>query len=1181
MGQTTTPRAQGKARPRGKAAPGLPPQLARMLEWPLTGRAQGESSEIGAPPEGLVGLLLAEWPRSAAARTLLHVARSETRAERLARAAASFAPGCEVLLLPPWDCLPYDRASPSRSVMGRRIGLLSRLADAAPPDGRLVIATIESLLQRVPPRTVWPKIRFDIQPGQAVEDLRLWLIRAGYLLDERVDEPGEAAIRGEVIDLFPADGEGPVRLEVAGDRIGRIRRYDPLDQRSIGDAEGLQVGPASEVILAEAAVRAFMSAREEAPMSAREEAPKSAREEAPKSDFLVGSAAAPRRVSGLEHRLSLCYERLETVFDYLPDAAVSLDPEIDERREAWLAQIADGFDARMALQRDGRAAGTRQPAPLEPRQLYLDEAEWQERVARHAMVVFVDARDGETEVVQEVPRLATAADPGAALADYVLARQRAGDRILLAAPDQATRRRLVGVVERRAGASAQRLEHWADVAGLGSGAVAVAALDLRSGFALPGLALIAAGDLGMQGRASAPSAPAAGRAALIPGELRPGDVVVHADHGIGRLSGLQLVEQGEVPMECLSLEYAGGRKLLVPAREVDRIWRYGSAAAEVSLDRLGGEEWQARKAEVEAQLEAAATQLIELVRQRASTSAPKLAAPKAAYRRFVARFPFSETEDQTRAIEATLADIACGAPPMDRLICGDVGFGKTEVALRAACAAALAGRQVAVVAPTTVLVRQHLETFRRRFADFDVRVERLSRLSGDAEARTVRAGLADGSVRVVVGTHALASEGVRFADLGLVVIDEEQRFGARHKERLRALRNGVHVLTLTATPIPRTLQAALAGLVDLSVIATPPVRRRPPRTLVVPFDPVVMRDALRREHQRGGQSFVVCPRIRDLEPMAGRLAELAPELDVVIAHGRMQAALLDELMVRFAAGAHDVLLTTDIVEAGLDIPNANTMLIWRADRFGLAQLHQLRGRVGRGARQASAYLLTDPDAPLAPATEQRLRTFEALEGLGAGFAVGERDLDVRGAGDVLGADQAGHGRLIGTELFQQLFARALHNARGDALPDQQPVELHLGIPFAVPEDYVPEPDVRIGLYRRLAALASEAEVEEFADEVADRFGPPPEPVRHLIGLARLRQRCRAGGIARLEAGPKGIAVDFRDGDAARQHRRIECPAGSELHWRGDRLVCANSTVTPEQRLRAAHALLDRLQQSSR
>ena len=445
----------------------------------------------------------------------------------------------------------------------------------------------------------------------------------------------------------------------------------------------------------------------------------------------------------------------------------------------------------------------------------------------------------------------------------------------------------------------------------------------------------------------------------------------------------------------------------------------------------------------------------------------------------------------------------------------------------------------------------------------------------------MRAGLADGSVRVVIGTHALAAEGVRFADLGLVVIDEEQRFGARQKERLRALRQGVHVLTLSATPIPRTLQAALAGLVDLSVIATPPVRRRPPRTFIMPFDPVVVREGLRREHGRGGQSFVVCPRIRDLQPMAGQLAASAPELDVVIAHGRMKGAVLDEIMVRFAAGAHDVLLTTDIIEAGLDIPNANTMLIWHADRFGLAQLHQLRGRVGRGVRQAATYLLTDPDARLAPATEQRLRTFEALEGLGAGFAVGERDLDLRGAGDLLGAEQAGHVRLIGTQLFQQLFARALHRARGDAPPDERPVELHLGIPFVVPADYVPEPDVRIGLYRRLIALGSEAEVEAFEAEVADRFGPPPEPVRHLIGLARLRQRCRAAGIARLEAGPRGIAVEFWDVDAARRRYPARESRDPELRWRGDRLVCAKASAHPEQRLGAAGDLLTRLEQGRR
>jgi transcription-repair coupling factor (superfamily II helicase) len=1161
--QTKPPRAQGETRPEAQAIRRVLPRVAAMLEWPLGERAPRDPLQIANPPEGAIALLLAHWPGSAPGRSLLHVARSDTRAERIASAARSFRTGCEVLLLPPWDCLPYDRASPSRSVMGRRIGVFSRLAEAAPRGGRLVIATVESLLQRVPPRTVWPGIPFEIQRGQPIEELRVWLTRCGYILDERVDEPGEAAIRGEVVDIFPADGEVPFRLEIANGRIKRIRRYAPLDQRSTGDAEGLQVGPASEVILTESAVRAFIDSQQEAP----------------ERGILTGPTEAPQRVSGLEHHLPVCYEQLETLFDYLPDAALSLDPEIDERREAWLAQIADGFDGRVALERNGRAPGAPHLTPLEPRQLYLDESEWQGRVAQRAKVVFVDSPDA-VPAWQALPRLAEAGDQSQSLASYLRTRQEAGHRILLAAPDDRAQRRLAGMVERRAGSQPTVLEHWTDVADLAPGAVGTAALDLPSGFAVPGLTVIAAGDLGVQARASTPSAAAGGEAALTSGELRPGDLVVHAEHGVGRLTGLELVEQDEAANECLSLTYGGGRKLLVPALEIDRVWRHGSEAAESTLDRLGGDGWQKRKAEVEAQLEAAAAQLLDLVKERENTSAPKLNPPQAAYRRFVARFPFTETEDQSRAIEATLADLERGAPPMDRLVCGDVGFGKTEVALRAACAAALAGKQVAVVAPTTVLVRQHLETFRRRFAGFGIAIEQLSRLSGGAGARAVRAGLADGSVRVVIGTHALASEGVRFADLGLVVIDEEQRFGAGQKERLRVLRHGVHVLTLTATPIPRTLQAALAGLMHISIIATPPVRRRPPRTFVVPFDPVIVRDALRREHQRGGQSFVVCPRIQDLEPMADRLTKIAPELDVVVAHGRMKGTVLDEIMVRFAAGGHDVLLTTDILEAGLDIPNANTMMVWRADRFGLAQLHQLRGRVGRRARQAATYLLTDPDASLAPATEQRLRTLEALEGLGAGFALGARDLDARGAGDLLGADQAGYVRLIGTELYQRLLSKALQRARGCTPPDDRPVELHLGIPVVIPSDYVPEPEVRIGLYRRLSTLASEAAVEEFGEEIADRFGSPPDAVRHLVGLARLRQRCRALGIERLEAGPKGIAVTFSEPEAAQRQHSTETSADSDLRWGGDRLICSGVTAAPEERLQAVHALLSRLERLS-
>jgi transcription-repair coupling factor (superfamily II helicase) len=543
-----------------------------------------------------------------------------------------------------------------------------------------------------------------------------------------------------------------------------------------------------------------------------------------------------------------------------------------------------------------------------------------------------------------------------------------------------------------------------------------------------------------------------------------------------------------------------------------------------------------------------------------------------AYDEFAAGFPYEETEDQQASIDASLSDLASGRP-MDRLICGDVGFGKTEVALRAAAAAALAGTQVAVAAPTTVLARQHAKTFAERFAGLGIETAQLSRLATPEEAKRAKAGIADGSVRIAIGTHALAGKGVRFKELGLLVIDEEQRFGTAAKAKLRALGKDVHVLTMTATPIPRTLQLALVGLQELSVIATPPVRRQPVRTFVIPFDPATVREALRRERRRGGQSFVVTSRIEDIEPLAERLRELVPELDLVVAHGKLPAAELDRVMVDFAAGLGDVLLSTNIIETGLDVPAANTMIVWRPDRFGLAQLHQLRGRVGRGRVRAACYLMLDPAVEIAKATAARLRNLETLDRLGAGFAISARDLDMRGAGDLLGPDQAGHVKLIGLELYQDLLARALSVARGETPPDDWRPELQLGLAGFIPEDYVPEDELRISLYRQIAASDTRAALEGLGAEIEDRFGQPPEPVRQLLALAWLRRRARTLGILRLDAGPQAAAVTFRGGFP----ERLDDARGAER--RGDRLIMRRENATPEERLETVEALLDAVEEA--
>lgn len=536
--------------------------------------------------------------------------------------------------------------------------------------------------------------------------------------------------------------------------------------------------------------------------------------------------------------------------------------------------------------------------------------------------------------------------------------------------------------------------------------------------------------------------------------------------------------------------------------------------------------------------------------------------PMHEYERFVARFPFSETPDQLRATEDIFDDMASGHL-MDRLVCGDVGFGKTEVALRAAAAVALSGKQVAVIAPTTVLARQHVRSFQRRFAGLGIEVAHLSRLVTAAEARTVKKGLADGSVRIVIGTHALTAKGVAFKDLGLVIIDEEQRFGAAHKAKLRAMAAGGHVPTLTATPIPRTLQASLVGLQELSIIATPPARRQPIRTFLTAFDPATLRQALMRERRRQGQSFVVCSRVEDIEPMHEQLAKIVPELKVVVAHGQMPPAETDDVMVRFADGEGDVLLATNIIESGLDVPRANTMLVWRADRFGLSQLHQLRGRVGRGRIRGTTYLLKEPGQDLPKATENRLRTLEALDRLGAGFAISAQDLDQRGAGTLFGEEQAGHIKLIGADLYQHMLKRAL---RGDVHEDDWTPEFNIGLTGSIPADYVNEPEMLINLYSRLARMDASETIDDLEEEIEDRFGPIPEALRSLLALTGMRLLCYRLGIGRIDAGPQAIAVTFRPGSAQKLPLQdmIDGSQG-EVRWNGERLVFTTSDDQPDER----------------
>jgi transcription-repair coupling factor (superfamily II helicase) len=787
--------------------------------------------------------------------------------------------------------------------------------------------------------------------------------------------------------------------------------------------------------------------------------------------------------------------------------------------------------------------------PVPPGLLYLDDPAWEAAVASHRVIQFHPLPQATGPgVIDAGGRIGRNFSPERqlenvslfkTLADHIKARMQVGP-VVVASYSEGARERLTGLIEDEGLAEVIAIR---DGTRIGKSGLHLAVWALEHGFETDDLTVISEQDVLGDRLIRAPKKRRKAENFLTETQsLSPGDLVVHVDHGIGRYKGLEVVTAAGAAHECILLEYAEQAKLYLPVENIELLSKYGHD--EGLLDRLGGGAWQAKKAKLKERIREMADRLIRVAAERALRKAPMMDPPPHAWEEFSARFPYQETDDQLRAIGEVMADLNSGMP-MDRLICGDVGFGKTEVAMRAAFVAAMSGVQVAVVAPTTLLARQHAAGFAQRFRGFPLEVRQLSRFVTAKEAAKTREGLAKGTVDIVVGTHALLAKTVKFQNLGLLIIDEEQHFGVAHKERLKQMRSDIHVLTLTATPIPRTLQLSLTGVRDLSIIGTPPVDRLAIRTYVSEFDAVTIREALLREHYRGGQSFYVVPRITDLPEIEAFLQEQLPELSYVVAHGQLAAGDLDERMNAFYDGKYDVLLATTIVESGLDIPTANTMVVHRADMFGLAQLYQIRGRVGRSKTRAYAYLTTKPRVRLTPGAEKRLRVLGSLDTLGAGFSLASQDLDIRGAGNLLGEEQSGQMRDVGYELYQSMLEEAIAKIKSgeleglSAADDQWAPQINLGVPVLIPEDYVPDLDVRLGLYRRLSDLSTKVELEGFAAELIDRFGPLPKEVNTLMLVVRIKAMCKRAGIAKLDGGPKGATIQFHNDKFASPQGLVE------------------------------------------
>ncbi|TGD63078.1 transcription-repair coupling factor [Tabrizicola sp. WMC-M-20] len=1081
---------------------------------------------LGGAPEGFDARLLArELARGA---PVIHVARDDKRMEAMRTALSVLAPQAVVLDFPAWDCLPYDRVSPNPDIAARRMATLAALT-AGMPGPFVLLTTVNAATQRVPSRATVAASSFTAQVGKRVDEAHLkgFLSRMGFSPVSTVAEAGDYALRGGIIDIYPPGHPGPVRLDFFGDVLDGLRRFDPVTQRTVEKLTAVDLSPVSEVILDEASITRFRQAyRIEFGVGGSD-------------DPLYEAVSAGRKHQGMEHWLGLFHDRLETLFDYLPDASVMLDDQVTPMRLSRWEGIDDAYDSRReAMSVKGRLDTVYKPAA--PGLLYLDDAGWEAAVAHHRVVQLspfaqspgpgmLDAggRQGRNFAPE---RQMESVSLFGALADHLRA-VREDAQVVIASWSDGARERLEGLLQDQGVRDAKRIRDMREVPE-GRGGVFLLVWALESGFTAPGLAVISEQDvLGDRMVGKPRKKRKADNFLREVDTLTPGDLVVHVEHGVGRYLGLETITALGAPHACVALEYADSAKLYLPVENIELLSRYGHE--EGLLDRLGGGAWQAKKAKLKERIKEIADRLMRIAAERALRHAPILEAPHSIWEAFAARFPYQETDDQLSAIADVVADLEKGSP-MDRLVVGDVGFGKTEVAMRAAFVAAMAGMQVAVICPTTLLARQHYRSFAERFRGFPITVKPLSRFVSTKDANATRAAMTDGTVDIVVGTHALLAKGVKFKNLGLLVIDEEQHFGVGHKERLKEMRSEIHVLTLTATPIPRTLQLSLTGVRDLSIIATPPVDRLAIRTYVSEFDTVTIREALLRERFRGGQSFYVVPRISDLPEIEDFLKTHVPEVSYVIAHGQLAAGDLDDRMNQFYDGKYDVLLATTIVESGLDIPTANTMIIHRGDMFGLSQLYQIRGRVGRSKTRAYCYLTTKPRSPLTPQAQKRLKLLGSLDNLGAGFNLASHDLDLRGAGNLLGEEQSGHIREVGYELYQQMLEETIAKIKSGEINGLSPIDdawspqLNLGLPVMIPEDYVVDLDVRLGLYRRLSGLATKVELEGFAAELIDRFGPLPKEVNTLMLIVRIKAMAKRAGISRIDAGPKGATIQFHN-----------------------------------------------------
>lgn len=999
-------------------------------------------------------------------------------------------------MFPPWEILPYDRVSPHHGIVGERFHTLHRLLNDPQPCGVLLTA-LPAWLQRIAPRATVQAHVWQLQCGEHLEPekMKSKLVQAGMLPTDRVLTPGEFALRGGLLDIWPASEPSPLRIDFFGDEIESIRRFDPETQRSSEYLDAFHTMPAREVILDDEGRKRFVAAfRKRFPHLRKHP--------------MLTSVQAGRPHPGIESLLPLAYAGTERLVDYLPTTCrVLASPNIADAQLQFAEQIRAQFEM---------VRSAAEPT-LSPQELYAIDT------PIHAESLPACRIDAPPALDPEASR------PVAELLRTIKEHIDQGWRIRLIAHGPGQQERMLEMLA-PLGVEVARLDSLNQDMDT---ALASVLGEMDQGLSLPDQRLMLLTGRELLGQ-KLPRRRRGSRLLRTDAfssltELSSGDFVVHEDHGVGRYRGLETMADGEELADFLKIEYEGGACIYVPVEDIHRIHRY-AGEDEPSLNRLGSDKWKRTRERAKRDVLAMAHELIETeARRKQSHRPPYLPDTKllAQYEEFAARFPFEETDDQVAAIDAIMDDLSRPAP-MDRVICGDVGFGKTEVAMRAAFIVAASGRQVAVLAPTTVLANQHYTSFCDRFASTGMRIEIISRLQGKRQAENIAKDLADERIHILIGTHRLLSDTFAFADLGLVIVDEEQRFGVKHKQKLKSLHAHVDMLTLTATPIPRTLHQTLSGLRSVSIISTPPAEREAIRTMVSTFDPKLANEAIRRELYRGGQVYYVHNHVKSIDRIAARLREDIPEAEIGIAHGQMSPTELDRQMMAFYEGRLHILVCTTIIESGLDVPNANTLIVERADLLGLAQLHQIRGRVGRSHRQAFAYLFTPDPRVMTPDARERLQAIAEHTELGAGFLLARQDMEIRGAGNLLGKEQSGKIEDIGLDLYMEMLTEAIAEARGEPLPRRWDVDLRPGLNAILPPDYIPQAGERLALYRRLARVADDEQADALLDEIHDRFGHPPEEARGCIDLARLRWRAQRLCIRAIHAHGTELRIHFTE-----------------------------------------------------